>query len=121
RSSACSSGTCCAAGGRSHPASIARGPKIRRQRMSFPSPSDFRLVVATENDAGEPDFLEVGEPATSRIEGAVEIASYWTVTGGHSIASPGSVSKSLEFAELNGSTFGIVCFPAHSAGKLDVA
>lgn len=89
--------------------------------MSFPHPSEFDLVVAIENEAGEAEFIDVDGPATNAIDGAVESAWYWSVTDGHRTTSPGSVPARTGVAEIGGSTFGIVCFPAHSAGKLDVA
>ncbi|WP_044507348.1 hypothetical protein [Gordonia sp. KTR9] len=89
--------------------------------MSFPRPSDFDLVVAIESEDGEPDFMDVSSPATAAIDGAVESSWYWSVTDGHQTNSPENVPTRTGVAEIGGYTFGIVCFPAHSAGKLDVA
>ncbi len=89
--------------------------------MSFPTPDKFSLVVAATTPDGDADFIEVAGPATMQIPDAVNGAWYWEVAGGHSLENFGGVPKGVNIAGPNGSTFGVMCFPARSAGKLDLA
>ncbi|MBZ4486765.1 cupin domain-containing protein [Microbacterium sp. cx-55] len=90
--------------------------------MTFPDPTEFRLVVAGLSAAGEPDFLEVDPPATIDIPGVAKGAFYWAVDGGHSKENIGSPPDSVRLAGPGGSTFGVNSFPARSAGKtLDIS
>jgi hypothetical protein len=89
--------------------------------MSFPAPDKFNLVVAATNADGDVDFLDVPGPATMEVPGAVNGAWYWEVADGHSLSNFGRSAESVNIAGPNGSTFGVMCFPANSAGKLDVA
>ncbi|BBE24623.1 hypothetical protein MN0502_35060 (plasmid) [Arthrobacter sp. MN05-02] len=89
--------------------------------MSFPAPDKFNLVVAATNADGKPDFLDVPGPATLEVPGAMKGAWYWEVSEGHSQSNFGRIPEAINIAGFNGSTFGVMCFPAHSAGKLDVA
>jgi quercetin dioxygenase-like cupin family protein len=90
--------------------------------MSFPNPQDWNLVVAGLNEAGEPDFFVGAKPeAVVDQPGTVEGAIYWSVEGGHSKETPGAVAQRFGVAGPNGSNFGVVRFPAHSAGKMDAA
>jgi quercetin dioxygenase-like cupin family protein len=85
--------------------------------MSFPPPSDFRLVVAATTEAGETDFLDVDGPAKLTMPGVAEAAFYWAVEGGHSRDNIGRPPTRVELAGPNGSTFGVSSFPARSAGN----
>jgi mannose-6-phosphate isomerase-like protein (cupin superfamily) len=85
--------------------------------MTFPHPAEFRLVVAGPSESGEPDFLEVGDPATFSMPGVAEGAFYWAVEGGHSSDNIGKPPSRVELAGPNGSTFGVSSFPARSAGN----
>ena len=88
--------------------------------MTFPHPQDWNLVVAGLNADGEPDFEIGAKPeAVLHVPGAVEGAWYWAVEGGHSLANAGGIARKFDLAGPNGSPFGVMCFPAHSAGKLD--
>jgi hypothetical protein len=90
--------------------------------MSFPNPQDWNLVVAKQNEAGEPDFFSGAKPEAVDFQpGVVEGTWYWRVDTGHTKDTPGAVSKIMDHASSNGSTFGVVRFPANSAGKLVVA
>jgi len=89
--------------------------------MKFPNPQDWNLVVARMNEAGEPGFYFAKPEAVQDLPGVVEAAFYWRVDNGHSKESPGAVAKTMDLAGPNGSTFGVVRFPANSAGKLDAA
>ena len=90
--------------------------------MSFPSPDQFTLVVAATTPEGEADFIDVPrQPATMNIQEAVNGAWFWEVADGHSLTNFGGVPDSVGIAGPNGSTFGVMCFPANSAGKLDLA
>jgi hypothetical protein len=89
--------------------------------MSFPEPQDFTVVVAAEDDDGNAVFIDTPvKPAVLHVPGAVEAAWYWAVDGGHQIQNFGGPAESVRTATVDGSTFGIVRFPARSAGKLDV-
>lgn len=87
--------------------------------MSFPHPAKFRLVVAGPSESGEPDFLDVGEPAVLNQPGVFDGAFYWTVEGGHSKENYGAPASKVALAGPNGSTFGVSSFPAHSSGEVD--
>lgn len=90
--------------------------------MTFPKPQDWNLVVAKNNEAGEPDFFVGAKPeAVVDQPGVVTGATYWRVDDGHSKETPGGVSVSSSNAGPNGSTFGVVRFAANSAGKMDVS
>ncbi|MGH2937954.1 MAG: cupin domain-containing protein [Solirubrobacterales bacterium] len=89
--------------------------------MGFPEPAKFRLVVAGPSDSGEIDFLDVGGPAVMEQPGVFNAAWFWSVEGGHTRGNIGGPPSSVAVAGPDGSTLGISCFPAHSAGKLDVA
>jgi hypothetical protein len=90
--------------------------------MSFPAPDKFRLVVAATNSDGIIDFLEdVPGPATIQVPDVIDGAWYWEVSEGHSLNNFGGAPEVLDIAKLNGSTFGVMRFPAHSAAKQDVA
>ncbi|MET3774350.1 cupin domain-containing protein [Arthrobacter nitrophenolicus] len=90
--------------------------------MTFPEVRNWNLVVAKPNEAGEPDFF-IGDKPEAVVDqpGIVEGAWYWRVDDGHSAETPGSIATTMNNATRNGSTFGIVRFPANSAGKLDAA
>jgi hypothetical protein len=85
--------------------------------MTFPDPRKFRLVVAGTNDTGEPDFLEVGDPAIIDVPDLAVGAFYWAIDGGHSKENIGRPPSAVQLAGPNGSTFGVNSFPARSAGK----
>ena len=85
--------------------------------MSFPSPKDWRLVVARMNEAGEPVFVIGAKPeATMDLPGGLDAAFYWRVDNGHSKESPGAVPQTIQLAERNGSTVGVVRYAANSGG-----
>jgi quercetin dioxygenase-like cupin family protein len=90
--------------------------------MVFPNPKDWNLVVAKLDEAGEPDFF-IGERPEAVLDqpGVVEGAWYWRADEGSSKDAPGTVPETLDIAGPNGSTFGVVRFPANSAGKLDAS
>src|SRR5687768_8937897 len=88
--------------------------------MSFPAPDKFNLVVAGTDADGIVDFLDVPGPATMDIPGVVNGAWYWEVAEGHSLSNFGRIPEAVNIAGPNGSTFGVMCFPANSAGKLDL-
>jgi hypothetical protein len=90
--------------------------------MTFPAPDKFNLVAAATTAEGDVDFIDMPSPkATLDQPGVVSGAWYWEVTGGHSLENFGQVAEKMEIAGPNGSTFGVMCFPAHSAGKLDAS
>jgi hypothetical protein len=89
--------------------------------MAFPAPQDFSLVVAAIGSDGEPDFLDAPAPSLVDIPGVMNGAWYWKVAGGHSAQNAGGPVNGSGIAGPDGSTFGVLCFPAHSAGKMNVA
>lgn len=89
---------------------------------AFPHPYDWRLVVAGTDDKGDPNFFVNAKPkALLDAPGIAHGAWYWGVENGHSLENPGSLPTKFQLAGPNGSTFGVMCFPARSAGKLDAA
>lgn len=88
--------------------------------MTFPTASNFNLVVAATNADGVVDFIDADAPATMYVPGAIDGAFYWAVEDGHSIDKFGRAADKMAVAGPNGSTFGVMCFPANSAGKLDL-
>lgn len=83
---------------------------------------EFKVVVAGPDATGAPDFLETGSPAERIIPDTLELAWFWNVDGGLSLFDNiGKTPTQIKVAGPNGSTFGVVRHPAHSAGKLDVS
>lgn len=89
--------------------------------MNFPLPKDFNLVVAGTDADGNVDFLPTSPPALMEIPAAAEGAWFWRVDDGHRRENVGRVPEALTIAGPNGSTFGVMSYPAHSAGKLDLS
>lgn len=90
--------------------------------MTFPDPTEFRLVVASPGESGAAQFSEVRPEAIIDLPGVAKGAFYWSVANGHSATSFGGPPKNLNLAGPNGSTFGVNSFPANSAGKeIDIA
>jgi hypothetical protein len=90
--------------------------------LAFPKEvKDFNLVVAAINPDGTSSFIDSCKPLTAEQEGVFEAAWFWTVEDRHSLGAFGSPSKALAVAGKGGSTFGIMRFPARSAGQMDVA
>lgn len=89
---------------------------------TFPHSHEWRLVVAATDDNGEPDFFVGATPEALLDEpGIAQGAWYWRVENGHSLENPGSPPTTFHLAGPNGSTFGVMCIPARSAGKVDAA
>jgi hypothetical protein len=81
----------------------------------------IHVVVAAMGEDGEPHFVDVTDAARNNIPGAVESAFFWESAGIPDL--PGSIGQTpadISFPLPGGSKFGLVCFPAHSAGKLDL-
>ena len=79
------------------------------------------VVVAGTDAAGRAAFPDPGQPQQISIPGAVEAAWVWETAGTpglpHDIGTP---AQSMDFPGPAGTKFGIMCFPARSAGKLDL-
>lgn len=89
--------------------------------MTFPDIKHFNLVVAAIDENGDADFLPFDKPAVLDIPDAVESAIYWTTDGGHRPGMHGGTpAQHQPVSSINGSSFGVHRFPAHSAGKLDL-
>lgn len=83
--------------------------------------ANIDIVVARFDNMGKPVFADVGNPAISYVSGAVEASYFWGTD--HTPSLPDAIGGSLariDFPLPGGSRFGIVCFPPHSAGKLDM-
>lgn len=91
--------------------------------MAFPTRvQDFKLVVAARNPDGSVSFIDHHRPFVGEQEGVVEAAWFWSVERSHSLNAYGGPAKVLATAGKGGSTFGLMRFPARSAGKkMDVA
>ncbi len=82
---------------------------------------EFNLVVAGTDADGRVAFLEPGAAATMTTPGVVDLAWMWSVAGSPSV--PHAIGAAPSVGRMpgpHGSAFGVVRFPAHSAGKLDV-
>jgi hypothetical protein len=89
--------------------------------MTFPNPADFNLVAATAS-SGEDDFLGVGSPVTHEIPPALSTRhGTGRCPAGTASTTSVPVAKGVDIAGPDGSTFGVTCLPARSAGKLDAA
>jgi len=89
---------------------------------AFPHAHEWRLVVARADRSGELEFVVGAKPkALLDQPGIAQGAWYWSVENGHSLENPGSTPTSFRLAGPNGSTFGVMCIPARSAGKVDAA
>jgi hypothetical protein len=83
---------------------------------------EFNLVVAGIGADGRTSFIEPGAPATMSTPGVVDLVWMWAVEGGHSV--PHQIGAAPSIGRMpgpDGSAFGVVRFPARSAGKLDVS
>ncbi|WP_440861137.1 cupin domain-containing protein [Sphingopyxis sp. 22461] len=83
--------------------------------------TNIDLVVAKFDETGKAVFKDAGPPATNYISGAVEASYLWGAEQTPSLpdAVGGPVAQ-IDFPIPGGSRFGLVCFPPHSAGKLDM-
>lgn len=80
------------------------------------------LVVAGLDANGKAAFLDPPPAATHAVSGAVEAAYFWGTDGLPAMPSDiGGGVNSVAFPPVGGTRFGLVCFPPHSAGKLDMA
>ena len=83
--------------------------------------NQIHVVVAAVGEDGEPHFVDMHEAARNNIPGAVEAAFFWECPGIPEL--PGLIGHTpsgISFPLPGGSKFGLVCFPANSAGKLDL-
>lgn len=82
-----------------------------------------KLYVATVDDAGQATFDEPAERYVRSMDGVVESTWLWSTgpdaTLPADVGRPPTADEPL-FPPPGGTRFGIVCFPAHSAGKLDM-
>lgn len=79
------------------------------------------VVVAKFDDNGRAIFADVAKPASHRIEGAVEAAYVWGFDQVPSLPGDiGTVPTDVSFPPTGGARFGLICFPAHSAGLIDM-
>jgi hypothetical protein len=82
---------------------------------------DIHVVVAGTDGAGNPCFLEPGEPARLSYPGALDASFVWEMPGVPNLAEGiGAAPTDMTFPGPGGSKFGLMCFPPNSAGKLSV-
>lgn len=83
---------------------------------------NFEVVIAATGPDGKPAFIEAPVPKSLNVPGAVEAAFFWEAKGIPRLLDDigGAAEAVSNFPLPGGSKFGIICFPAHSAGKLDV-
>ena len=78
-------------------------------------------VAAFDKD-GTPTFINAPVPARVSLNGAMDLTWVWAVEKGYAVRDNiGGAARTMSTALPNGSTFGIVVFPARSAGKLNAA
>ena len=83
--------------------------------------TEFNLVVAGTGADGQATFLQPGAAQIMSTPGVVDVAWMWAVAGGHTL--PHGIGSAPAVGRMpgpDGSAFGLVRFPAHSAGKLDI-
>lgn len=82
----------------------------------------FEVVVAAIGPDSKPAFIEAGAPKTLHVPGALEAAFFWETKGvAQLFGDIGGTPETVATIPLpGGSKFGIICFPAHSAGKFDI-
>jgi hypothetical protein len=84
---------------------------------------EYPLVVAAPGEDGKPTFVEPEHtPPALVIPEAYEGATFWEVKGVAELPERigGVPERRPSFPAPGGSRFGIGCFPARSAGKLDM-
>lgn len=82
---------------------------------------DLDVVVARFDHTGRAVFADPGPNATSHVPGAVEASYFWGTDETPSLPNGiGGPIVEVDFPVPGGSRFGLVCFPPHSAGKLDM-
>jgi hypothetical protein len=81
----------------------------------------LNVVVAGLNAAGETVFLDPGRAARITMPGIVDVAYVWGTPGTPDLSRGiGAPPADTSFPLPGGTRFGLICFPAHSAGKLDI-
>jgi hypothetical protein len=82
----------------------------------------FNLVVAGVGPDGKPAFLEPGAAVGMSQPGIVDVAFMWANESTPVVPkSIGGAPTRMGMPGPNGSAFGVVRFPANSAGKLDAS
>ena len=78
----------------------------------------FQLVVAGTDATGAATFLSTREPVGRTDPGASERVKFWAVPSTAQLPfAIGSMAADTTFPGVNGTTFGVTCYPPHSAGK----
>ncbi|NGP09465.1 cupin domain-containing protein [Rhodococcus sp. 14C212] len=84
--------------------------------------NEFELIIAAVDADGKSYFAEAGEPAALEVPGAIDGAFVWETDGIVSLPLQiGGAPSGMTFPGPGGSKLGLFRFPAHSAGKLDMA
>ena len=83
---------------------------------------DIHLVVAAPGTGGEATFVDPPSPCRLSIPGAIDAAFLWGTDRVQDLSEGiGKVPADLSFPPPGGTRFGIMSFPARSAGKLNVS
>lgn len=83
--------------------------------------ANIDVVVACFDGSGRAVFADVGLPATNHVPGAVEASYLWGTDQTPSLPNAvGGPVAQIDFPAPGGSRFGLVYFPPHSAGRLDM-
>lgn len=79
------------------------------------------VVVAGKDAEGKAAFFDPGDPARLSVPGVVDCAFFWATEGLIDLRRGiGGPAPNVGFPLPGGTRFGLVCLPAHSAGKMDL-
>lgn len=82
---------------------------------------NIHVVATAIGEDGEPHFIDIKDAARHSIPEASEAAFFWESKGIPNLPDQiGGIPADISFPLPGGTKFGLVCFPAHSAGKLDL-
>lgn len=83
--------------------------------------SQLQVTVAAPDDSGAVTFADIGDIARYVVPGVIETHLVWGFKGVPNLPGDiGGVPADTGFAENGETNFGMICFPANSAGKLDL-
>ena len=83
--------------------------------------SQLQVTVAAANDSGVVSFTDIDEIARYAMPGVIETNLVWSFQKVPDLPGYiGGVPSDTGFAEKGETNIGMICFPAHSAGKLDL-
>jgi hypothetical protein len=95
--------------------------EVSREERAMVDFENIDVVVAGTDASGRTVFLDPGAPARLSIADAVEAAWVWETGEGACLPCDiGTPAQGMDFPGPGGTKFGVMCFPARSAGKLDL-